>query len=81
MRSDSYIAQLSSLVCVYSKYFVMASKEEFTAGVAFASSRSTWCSDRSSWKFSKMFTRAVTWSYGSLLATGNQYAISFCPIC
>ena len=65
MRPDSSIA----LPRVYSKYayFVMTSKEEFTAGVAFALSRSTWCSDGSSWKCSKMFTRAVTWSYGSLL--------------
>ena len=28
---------------LHSKYFVMDSKEGFTAGVAFASSRSTWC--------------------------------------
>ena len=37
------IASSGASARVYNKSFVMASKEEFTAAVAFALSRSTWC--------------------------------------
>ena len=62
---------------MYSKYIVMASKEEFTAAVAFALScvKQTYLV-LSRRKFS-VFTRAVTCSYGSLLATVSYQLLPY----